>query len=441
MALFRLAYGRVSTDQQNIELQIAQFETLGYDELFVEKVSGRRRDRTEFVKLIDRAIELRSQGQDVQVLVIEWSRWARNTIYSLESLDKLESAGVQVIETTTGRPLTMRTSAGLVDAGLKSLMAHGYSLDLSDRLKRSYVHRRQIGKPMAGPVPWGYQRGEGNKAYEPSEDWSLCREVIDRYIAGATFLELTRWLKDEHGITKSDVGLRHWLNNPVLRGHLAYNGQTELKYNTHPALITEEEWASIRSRMRLNRKLRGKNKGRVYAIAADLLQCSVCGGALHTYSNHHWRYFCCYNSKKRGDCSAPRKYVREDWVEAAIQNALQERAEEIAGEVSRPSGEIVNPREIELRRELADLEELHKATRRESIKLALDEVRAELEAIKNADSVKESTFKTQRRIILAMRRPDFFEGIVDEDRRAIYTDLVEVVRILGPEVVEVKLKI
>jgi DNA invertase Pin-like site-specific DNA recombinase len=433
MALHRLAYGRVSTDQQNIELQIAQFEALGYDELFVEKISGRRRDRPEFAKLISRAIELRQQGHDVQVLVIEWSRWARDTVYSLETLDKLERAGVQVLETTTGQPLTMRDSSGLVNAGLKALMAHGYSLDLSDRLKRSYAQRRRQGKPMAGPVPWGYQRNEGNTQLIPSEDWALCRAVVERYLEGDTLTDLIRWLYEQHGIKKSN--LKRWLLNPALRGHIAYNGGEDLLYNQHQPLITEREYQAILKRTDENRRIWGANKGRFFAVPNSLVFCARCGSQVHSCHNQRRRYFYCWKARKRGDCDAPNRYCRDDWIEAAIQNEIAEAAEAIADHLHQPSAD---PRIAGWEAEITQLQPL---AHYEAVAGQIEAIQQQIAQTKAATgkATAESLEKRQMIVDLGRALPEDWAMLAPEQRRAVYVELVSEVRILGAEVVGVRL--
>jgi DNA invertase Pin-like site-specific DNA recombinase len=128
MAHYQLCYGRVSSKDQNLDLQIQQFQQqVEFDELFTESLSGRRRDRPEFLRLVDRALELRQHRHQVTVWVVEWTRWARDTVWAMESLAQLEAAGVQVKELTTGQEITLQTASGLLTTGVKSLMAHYYS--------------------------------------------------------------------------------------------------------------------------------------------------------------------------------------------------------------------------------------------------------------------------------------------------------------------------
>jgi DNA invertase Pin-like site-specific DNA recombinase len=63
-----LAYCRASTNKQELDLQLHLLSQQGYDELFQEHISGRRRDRPEFERLVSRALELAGQG----LTLIDW---------------------------------------------------------------------------------------------------------------------------------------------------------------------------------------------------------------------------------------------------------------------------------------------------------------------------------------------------------------------------------
>ncbi|NER82272.1 MAG: recombinase family protein [Leptolyngbya sp. SIO1D8] len=436
MALFRLSYGRVSSLDQNIELQVSQFESIGYDELYIEKISGRRRDRPEFKRLVARALELRSQGHDVAVYVIEWTRWARDTAFSLYSLEKLEKAGVVVIEATTQKPVTMMTAAGVLDAGVKSVMAHYYSIELSERLKRSYIDRRKRQRLMGGPLPWGYVKSTDKSRFIPSKDWALCREVIERFLDGETLTGLVRWLWAEHRIKKSSAGLRRWLINPILRGHIQYIDGSIL-YNRHDPLISESEWSSVQYRLKLNRQLRGKNKGRIYAVPSEVVICSRCGGKASTCCNKLTRYFYCYRAAKRGDCPAPTTYCRQDWVEAAIQERISERAEAISNDLL-SSESIASPAIAEKRTELEALKPL---AHRPAIALEIKAIESEIVQMEAAGVVQEASSLERRQKILELAEatPTHWATLEPEERRAIYFDLVKTIEILGSEVIRVDL--
>lgn len=85
----RIAYIRVSTEEQNTARQDIKFE--GYDKVFTEKASGKNTDRTELNKMLEYVREGDS------VTVESYSRLARNTKDLLTIVDQLKEKGVAFI--------------------------------------------------------------------------------------------------------------------------------------------------------------------------------------------------------------------------------------------------------------------------------------------------------------------------------------------------------
>ena len=109
----KIAYARVSTEQQSLDRQLDALERYGYDEIFTEKMTGTKADRPELdkVKLVAR---------DGDVVVIEsLSRLGRSSKDLLNLLDEFDNKGVQVVSlkenidtrTPTGKLITTVLSA------------------------------------------------------------------------------------------------------------------------------------------------------------------------------------------------------------------------------------------------------------------------------------------------------------------------------------------
>jgi site-specific DNA recombinase len=370
----------------------------------------------------------------VRVWVAEWSRWARDTSYGLDMLQKLEAAGVEVFQLSTGQAVTQTTPEGFLAVGIESVVAQHYSVNLSRKQRLSYEHRRSKQRPMGGPKIWGYERDMEQGQYVPSADWAFCRTVIERYIGGAYLTDVVRWLWTEHGVKKSSAGLRMWLTNPVLRGHLAYHGRSELRYDCHPAMLSESEYQLVLSRLALNRQLRGKNKGKVYAVPT-IVFCARCGERCSTCSNRLTRYFYCYRAVKRGDCNAPKKYTREDWIEAAIQNAITDAAESVAHELITESSD---PRIPAWEAEITALQGM---AHRPAIAAEIDSIRAEIAQAKAAQGNQAAGGAEywEQVELLARFTPEDWAAMPAADRRQTYAYLVRRVTVEGGEVVEVEL--
>ncbi len=82
-----IGYARVSTDHQNLTIQVGQLEGAGCGRIFREKVSGAKRQRLELDRLLD---QLRA---DDVLIVTRLDRLARSTGDLLEIAETLRKLG------------------------------------------------------------------------------------------------------------------------------------------------------------------------------------------------------------------------------------------------------------------------------------------------------------------------------------------------------------
>ena len=110
----KIGYVRVSTQEQNTIRQELLMESLGADEVYIDRMSGKSTDRPELKKLM----EYVRRGDTVIVESI--SRFARNTRDLLELVERLSAKGVEfvskkeAIDTTTPSGKFMLTIFGAV---------------------------------------------------------------------------------------------------------------------------------------------------------------------------------------------------------------------------------------------------------------------------------------------------------------------------------------
>ncbi len=110
----KIGYIRVSTQEQNTIRQEVLMESLGVDEVYIDRMSGKDTNRPE----LQRMMEYVRKGDTVIVESI--SRFARNTRDLLELVERLTKKGVEfvskkeAIDTTTPTGKFMLTIFGAV---------------------------------------------------------------------------------------------------------------------------------------------------------------------------------------------------------------------------------------------------------------------------------------------------------------------------------------
>ena len=110
----KIGYIRVSTQEQNTIRQEVLMESLGVDEVYIDRMSGKNTNRPELQKMM----EYVRRGDTVIVESI--SRFARNTKDLLELVEQLTAKGVEfvsrkeAIDTTTPTGKFMLTIFGAV---------------------------------------------------------------------------------------------------------------------------------------------------------------------------------------------------------------------------------------------------------------------------------------------------------------------------------------
>ncbi len=120
----KIGYARVSTQDQNLDLQLRALKKAGCRKIFQEKVSGATRVRPEFQRMLDQLRE-----GDV-VVVWKLDRLARSTRDLLETMETIRDAGARFqslsepwADTTThAGKMIMTVFAGIADYAEPAIM-------------------------------------------------------------------------------------------------------------------------------------------------------------------------------------------------------------------------------------------------------------------------------------------------------------------------------
>lgn len=134
-----IGYARVSTQEQNLELQINALQAAGCKKIFTEKASGAQRDRPESKA----ALEYMRANEDDTLVVWKLDRLARSLRQLIDTIEELEKKGIgfkslteNIDTTTSGGRLVFHIFGALAEferilikertiAGLKAAKAMG----------------------------------------------------------------------------------------------------------------------------------------------------------------------------------------------------------------------------------------------------------------------------------------------------------------------------
>lgn len=122
----KIGYIRVSTQEQNTIRQEVLMKSLGVDEIYIDRMSGKNANRPELQKMM----EYVRKGDTVIVESI--SRFARNTRDLLELVEKLTAKGVEFVSRKEAIDITTPT-------GKFMLTVFGAVAEL----EREYILQRQ----------------------------------------------------------------------------------------------------------------------------------------------------------------------------------------------------------------------------------------------------------------------------------------------------------
>ena len=356
-------YARVSTEHEaqvyalenqlewydNILMQRPDWELVGQ---YVDKgITGTSaKARVQFMKMIEDA---RRQKFDL-ILTREVSRFARNTVDTLQYTRLLKSRGVEVFFINDN----IRTfdGDGELRLSIMATLAQDESRKTSLRVKAGLKTAMEKGVLFGTGNILGYDRVGRDLVINPEQAQTV-RMIFDMYLAGQGYTEIARHLESLG--RKTGVGRTKWwpgavgqiLKNSFYCGRIVYNKEYVEDYlthkirvnygeipqtvveGTHEPIVTVEEYETVLRIMASRRtgdegpfeKHAKGGKSRRKTQFGILLECE-CGASMHRkkWSSYHgtisWAYQC-YNTIQTRHA----KYAGEDKTPCSV-SSLHERS-------------------------------------------------------------------------------------------------------------------
>ncbi len=359
------AYCRVSTDEDeqlnSYEAQIAYYtETIAKNPNWIfagiyadEGITGTLTSkRKDFLRLMNDC----DKGKIDMILTKSISRFARNTVDSLEWVRKLRSKNIGVYFEEQAIDSLKAENEMLI--GLFSVIAQAESENISANVKWGIHQSMKNGNFCSNFTCFGYKRGENGIPEIVEEQAKVVRFIFDRYLDGNSLEQIIKILEENHipnysgNYTWKKQTVRDMLENEKYVGDLllqktfrvdCISKKTKInrgelpKYlvsNNHPAIIERYKFNLVqaeiarrgnkRKKSETGKTEQGKYSGK-YALS-ELLICGECGSNYRRTSKskkgkkqYVWR---CINRIDNGKESCDAVGAEEQKLQEAICKCL-----------------------------------------------------------------------------------------------------------------------
>ena len=230
------------------------------------------------------------------------------------------------------------------------------------------------------------------------------------------------------------TSFRRYILNPCLRGHTVYkvDGDEEIHYNTHPALLTEAEYQELERTTTLKTR-RDTSKYSLHYLAG-LFRCAECGAAMSktgSYNGKNVLRFQCAAYKAFGLKSCTnKKTLAASIVKRKTIEQLRQYAHQITKEIDTLATDQKkdNPEILKLQQQIIGLKKLGDNP---AIANAILDLEKQIKNHEHHRSIRSSTIKEDKKILYALLQADFFESLSDEELRSICLRFIGSVKYSG----------
>lgn len=270
-----------------------------------EGISGTRtKNRDAFLKLIkDSEI-----GKIDLILIKSISRFARNTVDSLNYIRKLKNINVGIIFEEEHINTLHMTSELLLS--IYSSIAQMESNNTSSRVSYGIEMRVKNGEYNMAKESYGYKIGKNNNILIKPNEAKVIRLIFDMCINDYSIASIVKYLNDNNikksGSTWNYQKVCYILNNEKYTGSYLYgrsnSAQNQLNVNRNdyllikdvvPAIISKETF--IKSHEKSKSRFLGNYNYKVRNELIGLFKCGYCGGSIGFMKHPNKNYLFCGN--------------------------------------------------------------------------------------------------------------------------------------------------
>lgn len=426
----RLGYIRVSTNKGEqlaaLENQRSRVEAAGVDEVIQDIQSGRDSDRAGLLELLERI----SRGLVSELVITRVDRLGRDAA-DTDALIAFAAKKSVAITALDGGSIESESPSGFVLSRMLTTLAEMESRMLSRRIKDGFKERRRKSYPCRGRVPWGYRNNSDRTALEPDpEQWPRAQDFLALLALCKWRMNtaLTEWERQCRGYIPlhSCRAVKSWLLNPALRGGLGYIQKANHRFanivwDTHPSLITHEEFAAIERQLEVNRRMWGRHNQRKQRLLTSLCRCGSCSKAMSYAGSRTIPAVVC---RTRG-CPQQYKSTHESLIAGAITHTLAAHADDLI----RTAPKTDSPEILALQASITSLESLNDPDCDEILELK----RKRLVSLRQQP-------KVEAEVLAALRDPGLYEHATYEELTVLFHRFVAQVVVTNQAVERVVLR-
>ena len=296
-----------------------------------EAMTGTKDTREEFQRLL---ADCRT-GRIDMIITKSVSRFARNTVTSLETVRELKAIGVDVY--FEEQKIHSMSGDGELMLTILSAFAQEESRSASDNQKWRIRKAFENGELMNMRTMFGYRITKKNGIEIEPEQAEVVREMFARVIHGDSLTSIIRWLNHNGHLGafggKWTAGqLKAALSNEKYMGHSLLQKQFRVDHidkklvlnhgelpqyyatETHPAIIDEATFEAAQQALERIAAQKPASKPREHHIFTGMIICSACGKSYRHVKNHGMSRWACPTYIMEGKAFCESKQIPEEII-------------------------------------------------------------------------------------------------------------------------------
>ncbi len=183
----RIGYARVSTQDQNLDLQIDALEKAGCERIYKEKMTGKTTERPELKRLID------SLRKGDILVIYKLDRLGRTTKGIIELADQLEELGVELVSLRDNIDTT--TAVGKAMFRMLAVLSEMERDLISERTKAGLESARARGRQGGRPKKATTKVIKAIQLYNTNQ--YTVNEIVE--LTGVSRATIYRKIKEQQG--------------------------------------------------------------------------------------------------------------------------------------------------------------------------------------------------------------------------------------------------